>query len=501
MGKGEIVQKLWNLCNVLRDDGITYHQYVTELTYILFLKMLNETNTEKDIIKDIVGLEELRSKKNELSDIEKAELFEKEEIETYSWDKLVSLSGIELKKYYNKMLNRFGTHCKGHLREIYHDARSNIDEPKNLEKIITNINNLDWYDMDKEGFGDLYEGLLEKNANEKKSGAGQYFTPRVLIDVMTELVAPELGELCNDPACGTFGFMIAANKYVREHNNDFGLSPEKYSFQKHKAFTGCELVQDTHRLALMNAMIHGIDSEILLGDTLSNKGKAMKNLDVVLTNPPFGTKKGGETASRDDFTFSTSNKQLNFLQHIYRSLKANGKARAAVVLPDNVLFADGDGARIREDLMDKCNLHTILRLPTGIFYAQGVKTNVMFFTREKEENKSNTKEVWFYDMRTNMPSFGKTTPLKKENFEAFIKAYTAEDRTKVQDERFSCFTREQIAEKNNSLDLGLIRDDSIMDYEDLQDPIESGEEIIAKLEEAVDLIQSVVKELRSLEGK
>jgi len=225
----------------------------------------------------------------------------------------------------------------------------------------------------------------------------------------------------------------------------------------------------------------------------------MKDFDVVLTNPPFGTKKGGERATRDDFTYPTSNKQLNFLQHIYRSLKQDGKARAAVVLPDNVLFADGDGAAIRNDLMDKCNLHTILRLPTGIFYAQGVKTNVLFFTRGKTD-KDNTKEVWFYDLRTNMPSFGKTNPLKHEHFDGFIKAYTAEDRRQVQDERWSVFTREHIREKNNSLDLGLIRDDSVLDYEDLPDPIESAEEVVAQLEEAIDLIQSVVKELKALEG-
>ena len=225
----------------------------------------------------------------------------------------------------------------------------------------------------------------------------------------------------------------------------------------------------------------------------------MKGYDLVLTNPPFGTKKGGERATRDDFTYPTSNKQLNFLQHIYRSLKADGKARAAVVLPDNVLFADGDGEKIRVDLMDKCDLHTVLRLPTGIFYAQGVKTNVLFFTRGKTD-KGNTKEVWFYDLRTNMPSFGKTNPLKKEHFTDFEAAYEAEDRHAVQDERWSVFTREQIAEKGNSLDLGLIRDDSIVDYEDLPDPIESGEEAIAQLEEAVDLLMSVVKELKSLQN-
>ena len=318
---------------------------------------------------------------------------------------------------------------------------------------------------------------------------------------MTKLIDPKAGERCNDPACGTFGFMIAADMHVKSKTDAyFDLSIEEQEFQKKEAFTGCELVHDTHRLALMNAMLHDIEGKIMLADTLTNQGKAMKDFDVVLTNPPFGTKKGGERATRDDLTYPSSNKQLNFLQHIYRSLKADGKARAAVILPDNVLFADGDGASIRADLMDKCNLHTILRLPTGIFYAQGVKTNVLFFTRGKAK-KNNTKEVWFYDLRTNMQNFGKTKALKEEHFEDFIKAYTAEERTKVEDERFKCFTREQIAEKNNSLDLGLIRDDSIIDYENLQDPIESGEEIIAKLEEAVDLIQSVVKELRSLEVK
>ena len=466
----EIVAKLWNLCNVLRDDGITYHQYVTELTYILFLKMAKETGAENQIPAD------------------------------YRWDVLTSKSGIELKKFYKELLTHLGDNCTGRIREIYQGSATNIDEPKNLEKIITTIDGLDWYSAREEGLGNLYEGLLEKNANEKKSGAGQYFTPRVLIDVMTRLMKPQPGELCNDPACGTFGFMIAAHQYVKDNTDDFyDLDADTAEFEREKAFTGCELVHDTHRLALMNAMLHDIEGKILLGDTLSNLGKSMKGYDLVLTNPPFGTKKGGERATRDDFTYPTSNKQLNFLQHIYRSLKADGNARAAVVLPDNVLFADGDGERIRVDLMDKCNLHTVLRLPTGIFYAQGVKTNVLFFARGKND-KGNTKEVWYYDLRTNMPSFGKTNPLKKEDFTGFEVAYKAEDRHAVQDERWSVFTREQIAEKGNSLDLGLIRDDSIVDYEDLPDPIESGEEAIAQLEEAIDLLQSVVKELKSLQS-
>ncbi len=467
MTTNEIVSRLWNLCNVLRDDGITYHQYVTELTYILFLKMAKETGAEKNIP------------------------------ENYRWDVLKVKEGIELKRFYDELLRELGENCTGRVQEIYQGAKSNIEEPANLKKIITNIDELDWYSAKEEGLGNLYEGLLEKNANEKKSGAGQYFTPRVLIDVMTELIAPQPGEKCNDPACGTFGFMIAADRYVKDHTNDlFDLSEEQANFQQKEAFTGGELVHETHRLALMNAMLHDVEGKIYLCDTLSNQGKAMNGYDVVLTNPPFGTKKGGERANRDDFTFQTSNKQLNFLQHIYRSLKTTGTARAAVVLPDNVLFADGEGERIRADLMDKCNLHTVLRLPTGIFYAQGVKTNVLFFTRGTTD-KDNTKEVWFYDLRTNMPSFGKTNPLTYDHFKYFITAYTADDRSSVQDERWNVFTREELS---GTLDKGLIRDDSVLDYNDLPDPIESGEECIAQLEEAVDLLMSVVKELKALES-
>lgn len=471
MNTQEIVSKLWNLCNVLRDDGITYHQYVTELTYILFLKMAKETGAEEKLP------------------------------EAYRWDILKSKSGIELKTFYKELLNHLGEETRGRVQQIYQGSSTNIEEPKNLEKIITTIDGLDWYSAKEEGLGNLYEGLLEKNASEKKSGAGQYFTPRVLIDVMVKLVDPQPGEKCNDPAAGTFGFMIAADHYLKEKtDNYFDLDTDLAEFQRTEAFSGCELVHETHRLALMNAMLHDIEGNIILGDTLTNVGKQMKDLDVVLSNPPFGTKKGGERATRDDLTFMTSNKQLNFLQHIYRSLKADGKARAAVVLPDNVLFQEGDGTKIREDLMHKCNLHTILRLPTGIFYAQGVKTNVLFFTRGSED-KGNTKDVWFYDLRTNMPNFGKTNPLKESHFDEFVKAYTAEDREKVEDERWNKFTREQIREKNDNLDLGLIKDDSILDYEDLPDPIESAEEAVAKLEEATDLLMSVIKELRALESE
>jgi len=469
MNNQEIVAKLWNLCNVLRDDGITYQQYVTELTYILFLKMAKETHTEGAIPAQ------------------------------YRWDSLAAKNGVELKDHYKELLNELGK-SSGRVGQIYKDAVSAIAKPANLKTIISAIDQLDWYSAREEGLGNLYEGLLEKNATEKKSGAGQYFTPRVLIDVMTRLCDPRPGERCNDPACGTFGFMIAADAYVKAHTGDlWDLSQDQADFQRKEAFSGCELVPETHRLALMNAMLHDIEGPIWCNDTLSSFGKEMNGYDLVLTNPPFGTKKGGEQSGRDDFTYRTGNKQLNFLQHIYRSLKNTGSARAAVVLPDNVLFADGDGAKIRRDLMDKCDLHTVLRLPTGIFYAQGVKTNVLFFTRGRDD-KDNTRDVWFYDLRTNMPSFGKTNPLKKEHFAAFEAAYTAPDREAVNDERWHKYTREEIAAKGDSLDLGLIRDDRVVDYEDLPDPIESGEEAIAQLEEAISLLRGVVDELKSLKS-
>lgn len=465
MNNKEIVAKLWNLSNVLRDDGITYHQYVTELTYILFLKMAKETGTEDGIPNE------------------------------YRWDKLRTKSGIELKRFYRDLLQRLGEEATGRVQEIYAGSFTNIDEPKNLEKIIKSIDALDWYSAQEEGLGNLYEGLLEKNANERKSGAGQYFTPRVLIDVMVRLIDPQPGEVCHDPACGTFGFMIAASEYVRDHtNNLFELDGDQAEFQIRKAFTGVELVHDTHRLALMNAMLHGVEAPILLGDTLSPLGKNLKGYDVVLTNPPFGTKRGGESATRDDLTFLTSNKQLNFLQHIYRSLKPGG--RAAVVLPDNVLFADGDGRRIREDLMDKCNLHTILRLPTGIFYAQGVKTNVLFFERGYTD-KGNTQEIWYYDLRTNMPSFGKRTPLTTDHFTEFESAYVASDRVSIKNERWTRFTRDEISNRDDSLDLGLVQVEVEQIDWSTYDPAEQVNDAADLLEEAIDLLRSLAADLQT----
>ena len=461
MNNQEIVSKLWNLCNVLRDDGITYHQYVTELTYLLFLKMLKETGNEENIPA------------------------------AYRWDELASKEGLALKNYYRALLLHLGTEGTGSVVQIYQNAQTHIAEPKNLRKIIKSIDELDWYSARHEGLGNLYEGLLEKNANEKKSGAGQYFTPRPLIDAMVELIDPQVGDRCNDPACGTFGFMIAADAHVRAKTDDyFKLTEPQVVFQRHQAFSGCELVADTHRLAMMNALLHGMDGEILLGDTLTQLGEKMKGYDVVLANPPFGTKKGGERPTRSDFTYPTSNKQLNFLQHIYRSLKPGG--RAAVVLPDNVLFQDGDGQKVRADLMNKCNLHTILRLPTGIFYAAGVKTNVLFFERGATD-KGNTKQVWYYDLRTNMDNFGKRTPFTRAHFNDFIQAYRADDRATHEDERWHAFTRQEVEQRGDNLDLGLIADASLAGDADLPEPKDLASEAIYELEVVVDELKELLR--------
>lgn len=476
MNNQEIVAKLWALCNVLRDDGITYHQYVTELTYILFLKMAKETD----------GVDQRMKIQENIP-------------EGYRWDDLLKIGANDLKEYYDELLKTLEKKGTGLVKEIFLGAVSNIREPKNLYKIIHTIEGLDWYSQERETFGDLYEGLLEKNANEKKSGAGQYFTPRVLIDVMTELTNPKAGERCNDPACGTFGFMIAADQYVKKNtDNLYDLSQQQQEFQMYEAFVGAELVPETHRLALMNAMLHNIKGRIERIDTLSLDGAKMTGYDVVLTNPPFGTKKGGEQPSRDDFTFPTSNKQLNFLQHIYRSLKKGG--RAAVVLPDNVLFVDGDGERIRKDLMQKCNLHTILRLPTGIFYAQGVKTNVLFFERGLSD-KGNTQEIWFYDLRSNMPNFGKTNPLKREHFDEFVQCYQRDDRRKRQETyseenpqgRWRRYTYEEIcARDKTSLDLSWIRQGEETEEIPLNELIATMEEKAAKITEAIAQLKAIM---------
>ncbi|MBE0672191.1 MAG: N-6 DNA methylase, partial [Anaerolineales bacterium] len=326
-----------------------------------------------------------------------------------------------------------------------------------------------------------------------------------LIDSMVAMMKPSLEDTVQDPAAGTGGFLIAANRYIRDHSDADAWTESQQRKYHRNTFYGMEFVQDTHRLALMNLMLHGLDSDpaaagIRYGDTLSPEGEALPKATLILTNPPFGTKKGGGLPTRTDFTFPTSNKQFAFLQHIYRGLKAGG--RAAVVLPDNVLFEANTGKQIRTDLMDKCNLHTILRLPTGIFYAQGVKTNVLFFTRG-ETDKDNTKEVWVYDMRANMPSFGKRTEFTREYFRDFEKA-VGDDPLGVklkkrkdtgEEGRFRRFTRDWIAERGDNLDIAWLKDDSETAAEDLPEPEALAEEALGELEAAMAEIRSILIEL------
>lgn len=475
----DIVARLWNLCNVLKDDGVTYHQYVTELTYLLFLKMAKETGTEDQIPAG------------------------------YRWDDLEAKGAPDRLEHYKYTLIHLGTTGSTLVKEIFANASSFIKKPATLSTLVAEIDKLDWYSARQEGLGDLYEGLLEKNANEKKSGAGQYFTPRPLIDSMVAVMQPTLDDVIQDPAAGTGGFLIAASRYIREHTDIADLKEAAQKRFYTKTFYGMEHVQDTHRLALMNLMLHGLDSDpnaagIRYGDTLGEEGAALckQGATLILTNPPFGTKKGGGLPTRTDFTFPTSNKQFCFLQHIYRGLKPGG--RAAVVLPDNVLFESGIGRQIRVDLMDKCNLHTILRLPTGIFYAQGVKTNVLFFTRG-EKDKGNTQEVWVYDLRANMPQFGKRTVLTRAHFAEFEAAFCKDPlgapkslkKRKDTGEagRFRRFTREQIAERGDSLDIAWLKDDSDTDGGELPEPTFLAREALLELDGAMVELRGILEEL------
>lgn len=469
----DIVAKLWNLCNILKDDGVTYHQYVTELTYLLFLKMAEETDQEDKLPKG------------------------------YRWKDLIAKTAPDRLEHYKLMLIHLGTKGSRQVREIFANASSFIKKPVTLSALTKSIDELDWYSARQEGLGDLYEGLLQKNANEVKSGAGQYFTPRVLINVMVELMKPQLGEVIQDPAAGTGGFLIAANHFIREHHDVFDLSEDEYFKFKNKTFYGMEHVQDAHRLAIMNMMLHGLDSDapesgMIYGDTLSPMGQMLPKADLILTNPPFGTKKGGGVPTRDDFTFPTSNKQLAFLQHIYRAMKPGG--RAAVVLPDNVLFEGNTGRNIRKDLMDKCDLHTILRLPTGIFYAQGVKTNVLFFTRGKTDT-ANTQSVWVFDLRTNMPRFGKTTPLAYDHFTEFMACFGDDPYGKAKRKdlgeagRFRMFDRKYIEERNESLDIAWLKDESLEDAANLPAPEVLAQEAMIELEGALTDLRDIMDQL------
>jgi type I restriction enzyme M protein len=473
MSQSNIVQKLWSLCDILRDDGITYHQYVTELTLLLFLKMAQETATESRLPKG------------------------------HRWADLKSRNGIAQHNHYRASLLALATAPDPLVAAVYASASSSIKEPKHLAQLVDDIDALDWFTARTDGLGDLYEGLLEKNANEVKSGAGQYFTPRALIRAMVEVIQPQAGEVIQDPAAGTAGFLIAADTWIKYQTDDlFALTEAQQEFQRKRAFIGMELVPEARRLALMNCMLHNIEGgsagPVMVGNTLSSEGQGLPKADVILANPPFGTKKGGGLPTRDDFTYPTSNKQLAFLQHIYRGLKTGG--RAAVVVPDNVLFEGNVGKQIRTDLMDKCKLHTILRLPTGIFYAQGVKTNVLFFERG-DTDTGNTQHVWVYDLRSNVPQYGKRTPFTLDHLRPFITAYgkKPDGSGKRKDEgeagRFRCFSREWVAERGDSLDIAWLKDDAAVDTADLPEPAAVAQEAMQELEHAMTELEAILAEL------
>ena len=452
----DIVAKLWSLCHVLRDDGITYTDYVTELTFLLFLKMLAETGHEKRLPAG------------------------------YRWAGLVRREGLDQMDHYRQLLLDLGNAAKTKdqlVLSIFTDAQTKLRKPTNLKALTDAIDKLDWFSAREEGLGNLYEGLLEKNAAEKKSGAGQYFTPRPLIDSIVRLVKPQAGQIVQDPAAGTGGFLVAADRYIKDHTDElYKLTEAQAFFQRHHAFVGIELVPDTHRLCLMNLMLHGIESQVESGDSLSPDGERLGKADVIMTNPPFGTKKGGGRSTRSDFsvTAETSNKQLAFVEHIVRALNPGG--RAAIILPDNVLFEDGVGRRLRGWAMELCNLHTLLRLPTGIFYAQGVKTNVVFLARGKTD-RANTKGVWVYDMRANMNSFGDDphgNAPRTDQGEAG---------------RFRRLTRAEIAKRNDNLDIAWLRDDDGVSEETLTEPDDIAAAIIGHLKAALAEIEAVGEEL------
>ena len=510
-----IVQKLWNLCDVLRDDGINYSDYVTELVMLLFIKMVHE-NTGNGLLKEHTLPVGCR------------------------WTDLNNKSGINLLNNYRSILLALSTgkrteadpeepgktievqiHEDALISAIYADAQTRLREPRHLEQLVKSLDNIqDWFSDKKDGLGDLYEGLLQKNATETKSGAGQYFTPRELIDSMVRCIKPKAGEVIQDPAAGTAGFLIAAHQHIKKETDDLYTLSYQQKKDQNKAYIGVELVPSTRRLALMNCLLHGMEGDdegvVHLGNSLGQVGESLERADIILANPPFGTSKGGNAGVTREFTHKTTNKQLAFLQHIYNNLKPGG--RAAVVLPDNVLFEEGAGADIRTDLMNKCNLHTILRLPTGIFYAAGVKTNVLFFTKGAEKDKLQeencTENIWFYDLRSNMTTFGKRSPFGENHLVPFEKVYGADPKgtakraegewsfteeskvNKWEDNRWKCFTRNYIREtKNDSLDITWIKDKSSVEVNDLPAPEILASEAMSELTLALSELDNLMNAL------
>ena len=498
MNSSTLVQKIWNFCHTLRDDGVGYGDYLEQLTYLLFLKMAHEY-AQPPYQRD-----------THIPD-------------GYGWTHLKSKVGEPLERHYVKTLNKLGKE-DGMLGAIFFKAQNKIQDPAKLSRLVQMIDAENWVGMDADTKGDLYEGLLQKNAEDTKSGAGQYFTPRALIQAMVACMRPQPMKSIADPACGTGGFFLVANEWLSgtgdwlKSNADWlnyeapKLNSKQKAFLRDQTFHGNEIVAGTRRLCLMNLFLHNIGE--LVGEPSVERSDALisepqQKVHYVLANPPFGKKSSmtitneeGEedrdalTYERQDFWETTSNKQLNFLQHIVSMLKVDGKA--AVVLPDNVLFEGGAGEKIRRKLLETCDVHTVLRLPTGIFYAQGVKANVVFFDAKRKDGRTQTDGVWFYDLRTNQHFTLKTRPLKLDDLRDFIACYNPDNRHARQEtERFRYFSYDAlIARDKASLDLFWLKDDSLDNLDDLPSPEVLQQEIIDHLEAALAAFQDVAAGLQ-----
>jgi type I restriction enzyme M protein len=502
MTESTIISKVWNFANVLRDDGVGYGDYLEQITYLLFLKMADELNKPP-------YSKNLRFPK--LKDSENREI---EDSEVCNWPTLSGKRGAELEMFYNQLLRSLSTE-KGILGQIFTKSQNKIQDPAKLLKVIDMIDKEQWSLMGADIKGKIYEGLLEKNAEDTKSGAGQYFTPRALIKTMVACIQPKPLKTISDSACGTGGFFLAAYDYIVANNK---LDREEKEFLKNKTFHGNEIVANTRRMCLMNMFLHNIGE--IDGETFISSADALiaddgSRYDYVLANPPFGKKSSMTSTNeegnlekqelsynRQDFWASTSNKQLNFLQHIKSQLKITGEA--AVVLPDNVLFEGGAGEAVRKELLKTTELHTILRLPTGIFYAQGVKANVLFFDNKPASKSAWTKEVWIYDYRNNVHHTPKKNPMRMSHLQDFIATYNPENRHKRKetwseenpDGRWRKFTYDEIiARDKTNLDIFWIKDKSLADLDNLPDPDILAEEIIENIESGLNSFREIMETL------
>lgn len=460
-----LTKKVWTLATTLAGQGIGFTDYITQLTYLLFLKM----------------------------DDENVKLFGDDSAipEGCRWSDLIDLDGLDLIEQYEKTLKELSEQSNL-IGTIYTKAQNKIDKPVYLKKVITMINEEQWLVMDGDVKGAIYESILEKNGQDKKSGAGQYFTPRSLISTMVDVTRPQIGETVCDPACGTGGFLLAAYDYMKVQSSD----KEKSEFLREQALHGYDNTALVVTLASMNLYLHGIGtsrSPILCQDSLEKSPSVL--VDVILANPPFGTRPSGSVEiNRDDFYVETKNNQLNFLQHMMVMLKNGG--RAAVVLPDNVLFEGGAGEVIRKKLLTEFNLHTILRLPTGIFYAQGVKANVLFFSKGTA-----TKDIWFYDYRTGIKHTLATNPMQRHHLDDFVECYKS-DNLSSRKETYNAETNPNGRWRKYSCDEILKRDKTSLDITWIKQSDDDNDytlaELMSMIQEKSDNISKAVAELQKL---